>query len=416
MKIIFNYCMNREVRMLDGQWQGVCLASDRRVYFFGGSHYPGVSAPFFRYTPEDRGAGRVELIARNLSEVCGEDITKVAPQGKVHSEVVEHQGWLYFGTHLGDYTPSGRQRYPGAHLLGYELATGHFRDFGVIHRNFSNYAGLALDAPRAKIYFYVTPFVPEDTDGPHLHRIDIRSGANEDLGLLAPWVTRINHQSQEITGLDHERGQACYYMFVDGQGDCWLTLDGERTLFVARALTGKIERYPAALPASPGWWYCACPLDGRRCLITLDDGIWLFDASRFGTPGAFTRLMAPDTPGFSWARLAYANGRMYWACRQDDDRHRTENPEMHLNSAPLADPQNITHHGIIRDQDGRAPRGIASLVPDGQGRIYLAGRWHVLPEEYKTLGVDRHGHIVAAFFTVLDVADDLAAEKPAKND
>jgi hypothetical protein len=64
-------------------------------------------------------------------------------------------------------------------------------------------------------------------------------------------------------------------------------------------------------------------------------------------------------------------------------------------------------HGPIRDPEGRIPRGLSGIVPAADGKVYLAGRWHVMEEEYDTLGVDRHGHMVAAYFTVLDVAEDL---------
>ena len=94
MRVLLNECMNRHLRMLDGQWQGITLASDGNVYFFAGSHRPDLGAPFFRYVPDARGVGRIELISRNMSEVCGENLKRVPAQGKVHSEVLEHEGWL----------------------------------------------------------------------------------------------------------------------------------------------------------------------------------------------------------------------------------------------------------------------------------------------------------------------------------
>ena len=38
---------------------------------------------------------------------------------------------------------------------------------------------------------------------------------------------------------------------------------------------------------------------------------------------------------------------------------------------------------------------------------YLGGQWHVLESEHSTPGVNRHGHLVAAYFTVLDVREDI---------
>jgi hypothetical protein len=79
---------------------------------------------------------------------------------------------------------------------------------------------------------------------------------------------------------------------------------------------------------------------------------------------------------------------------------------MRLFSASLADPARIVEHGPVRDPEGRIPRGLSGIAADDRGRVYLAGRWHVLESEYDTLGVDRHGHMVAAFFTVLDISAD----------
>ena len=87
-----NYPLNRHIRMLDGQWQGTFLASDGNVYVGGGSHRPDLGAALFRYRPETRA---LELLVRNITPICGEDQTKTPPQGKIHSPVVEHRGWIH---------------------------------------------------------------------------------------------------------------------------------------------------------------------------------------------------------------------------------------------------------------------------------------------------------------------------------
>lgn len=391
MNVVFNYTMNRVIRMLDGQWQGMRLASDGRVYFFGGSHSPEMGAPMFRYNPATESPDGITLLSRDLSAVCGEDVRQVPPQGKVHSDILEHQGWLYFGTHQSDYTAEGSARYTGAHLLGYEMATGRFRDFGVIHRNYTNYSGVGLDARHGRIYFYATPF--SSGDGPHLHRIDIASGHNEDLGLVAPWKNQAEH------------GQPSAFLFVDGNGDCWFTLRDDGGLYVARADSGRIERFADALPCGKQW-YCTRTLGPWRALTVLEDGLWHFDADRFdGSSSAFTRLRTVTTPGWTWCYLAADQERVFWNSRSNHPLPETGRYDVRVYSSPWADLSQTRDHGPIVDAEGHAPWFIGDLVSNGRGRLFSCGRWYVRPDEYETIGVNRHGLMCAVFFTVLDVGN-----------
>lgn len=390
--------------MLDGQWQGVRLASDGRVYFFGGSHRAGVSAPFFRYDPR---RNAVETLAPDMTRICGEDAARTPAQGKVHSDILEHEGWLYFGTHLSDYTPEGCAAYTGGHLVGYHMATGRFRDYGVIHHNYSNYSAIGLDAPRRRIYFYATPFGAGD--GPHLHRIEIDNGENRDLGLVAPRTRR--------SAKSAEHGQLCQHLFVDERGDCWFTPEGERALFVARGDTGRIERHDWALPGHAAQWHCLRPLDANRALAALPDGFYVFDSRRFGGAGSAFELLRPvETPGFIWAFVAVDDTRIFWNSRSQKPLPDTGRYETRIWSCPRARPAMTVDHGPIADGEGRSPWFVGDLVSDGRGRLYTAGRWYLRPEEVASIGVDRYGLMVAMYFTALDVSADLSKPIPAQAD
>lgn len=59
----------------------------------------------FRYSPSD---GRVKMIA-DIGEVLGEDGTKNIPQGKIHCDLFEVDGDLYFATHVGFYRREGTE-------------------------------------------------------------------------------------------------------------------------------------------------------------------------------------------------------------------------------------------------------------------------------------------------------------------
>lgn len=385
-----NHALNSHIRLLDGQWQGTFLASDGNVYVGGGSHNPDLGAAFFRYEPK---AAELKLLVKNITTVCGEDPAKTPPQGKIHSPVVEHEGWLYFGTHLANYTEEGRKAYTGGHLLGYQLATGKFRDFGVIHPNFTNYCCLGLDAPRAAIWFYVTPFY--EGEGSRLYRVDIASGKKQDVGLVARWNNRKDH------------GPPSFCCFVDARGDCWLTTRYERTLCVGRAATGKVEAYPAALPEAAvasgtrDPWKAARPLDADRALIIMAGKMWIFDSREAPRgPKTFTPICDVD-PLQRIECFALGGGRFYWTLREKADA------PLRLMSAAVAKPTEWFDHGEITDEAGRKPMWAGDLITDGKGAVYMVGRWEASEADMATIGILRHNQRMAVFFSVIDVRDDL---------
>jgi len=385
-----HYTLNSHVRLLDGQWQGTIVASDGNVYVGGGSHNPELGAALFRYEPK---TGAMTLLVKNITEVCGEDQRKTPPQGKIHSPVVEHEGWIYFGTHLANYTKEGLKAYTGGHLVGYQLATGRFRDFGVIHPNYTNYSAVGLDPRRGTIYFYVTPFY--EGEGSRLYRVDIASGKKQDMGLVSRWTNRRDH------------GPPSYHCFVDAHGDCWLTARYDRTLYVGRAASGKVEGFADALPAeavksgSHDPWKAVRPLDENRALVLMAGGMWIFDARQAPRgKDTFTRLCDVD-PGQRLECFAYGRGRFYWTLRTGKDE------PLRLMSATVDDPSPAFDHGEIADTPGRRPLWAGDLVTDGQGTLYMVGRWEVSEADMQTIGVLRHKQRMSVFFSVLDVRDDL---------
>ena len=385
-----NYALNSHIRMLDGQWQGTILASDGNVYFGGGSHNPELGAAFFRYDPR---TGELKLLVKNITTVCGEDPKKTPPQGKIHSPVVEHEGWIYFGTHLANYTEEGRKAYTGAHLVGYQLATGRFRDFGVIHPNYTNYSALGLDARRGRIWFYATPFY--EGEGSRLYWVDIASGKKHDLGLVARWSNRRDH------------GPPAFACYVDGRGDCWLSVRYERTLYVGRAESGKVEAFADALPEivekapNKDRWRAVRPLDDNRALLLMAGSLWVFD-SREAPRGknTFTRLCEMD-PSARIECFAFGGGRVYWTSRTKQDA------PTHLVSVPLENPKAMYDHGVIAEGQERQPMFAGDLITDGLGKVYMAGRWSVSEADMQTIGILRHKLRMAVFFSVLDVREDL---------
>src|SRR5512135_2543446 len=87
--------LNTYKRELDGQWQGIRLASDGNVYFASSSHSAHHGGSFFEY---DTRTGKITELVHDITEICGED-PQTNPQGKIHNDIVESNGWLYMATH-----------------------------------------------------------------------------------------------------------------------------------------------------------------------------------------------------------------------------------------------------------------------------------------------------------------------------
>ncbi len=113
---------------VDGQWQGIIVASDGQTYFSVSCHGPDNNAQFYRYDPK---AGKIEHLA-DVGVWCGETDSpgKYNAQGKIHSNMYEYKGKLY-GTTTSAHTEPPRP-YESGHFLAFDLATGAYEDLGKV--------------------------------------------------------------------------------------------------------------------------------------------------------------------------------------------------------------------------------------------------------------------------------------------
>lgn len=440
--------LNAIAPKFDGNWQGITTASDGRCYFGMSTHSPSRGAGFFRFDPQTH---QLDVLAEDLTYICGEDPEETPPQGKVHSPIVEHDGWLYFSTHLSNYWPDAQDDYTGAHVLGYELPTGEFRDFGVLRPRFSIYSAVGVDPDNDLLYALVVPFAEEDleNDGTYLYRIDISSGEKQDLGPVV------------------ERGRAAgFWFYIDDTGTCWFTLwrAPQRTeadsghLYSVEADSDEIHRFDDVLPegryapdgepaptekrVNRSWaWVDALP--GReRAVFTMgrtaggDERLWLFDPSRDIESGeAFIPL---GYIGSTFLGTARGGDRVYFVQYDDLERARNHSPEhlrdrdrdeldfhdaLHLRSIAIDDAGSpgVIDHGRIVDQDGREARFIDSLAADDRGRVFMIGSWTIRSEDEGALQYvwedqpfwpnlepgEYHRMDRGEFFAYVDVSDDL---------
>jgi len=410
---VYTISMNKICKEWDGQWQGMTVASDGSCYFGSSTHSKGHGAGFHRFDPS---SWQHTMLAEDMTYVCGEQDTP-SQQGKIHSPIVECDGWLYFTTHLSNYWKEGIENYAGAHVMGYNLQSGEFRDLGIVKPRYSIYSAIGVDPVRRKLYVFLVPFLDElfEQDGCHLYSIDIDTCEKKDLGLVVPG-----------------RKGAAFWFFVDKGGDVWFSLwkkhydyENDRgNLYVYRAGKDTIETFTDVLPKgklvdgtpvsdetllSQRCWTWLSPLPDRsKCYFTMgclgggDERLWLFDPSKDIASGEAFEEVA--SVGSTYFESAIGGDRFYFIQYEDLEDARTLFSEdereidpdgtdyvdrkLHLRSISLkeGDDHNvITDHGPVVDGEGRAARMIMSMAADDQGRVYTYGSWHVKSFKEATL-------------------------------
>ena len=369
------FALNAYKRELDGQWQGIRLASDGNVYFASASHSAHHGASFFQYDPR---TGKVTELVHEITEVCGEDV-KTNPQGKIHSDVVEANGWLYMATHFASEAPGAYKTWTGSHALGYELATRKMRDYGVLRPGYTAYSAVGVDPMRHYLYVFLTG----QTAGQAacVYRIDTVSGEKVDLGAVS---------APTPGGYEY----ASFSMFVDRRGDVWFSIKNQGgNLLQIHGDTGKIEIHENALPPLVRWdanvretdphqqasRYIAWtqPLDGDRALVTMSPWggmLYAFDSTK-PMAEAFTPLrhIGPNYSG----GVALGGNRVYYYQRANRAFGNQEFKDFHLLSVSL-DPAAgypITDYGLLVDQDGRTAWRLPGMMADAQGHVYMIGDW-----------------------------------------
>jgi uncharacterized repeat protein (TIGR01451 family) len=384
------FALNDYKRELDGQWEGIRLASDGNVYFASASHSAHVGAAFFRY---DTGTGQVTELAHEITDICGEDV-QTNPQGKIHSDVVEANGWLYMATHFAAEKPGTYAAWTGSHALGYELATGQWRDYGVLLPGYTGYAAVGVDPARNFLYVFLTSQVAGQPA--YVYRVDTVTGDKINLGQVS---------APTSGGYDY----ASFWTFVDQRGDVWLSIKNQNgDLLQIHGDTGLIEVHSNALPALVRWdsdqletdavlqssryiqWMQ--PLDGDRALLTLANGgmLYLFDATQ-PMASAFTEIRHI---GYNYLGLAVGGNRVFYYQRENRAWGNQDAPQnYHLMSVSLDSSAGypITDHGLMVDQGGRTVWRAPGMMTDGLGKVYMIGDWWTVPGDLGTLRYNWNG-------------------------
>ncbi len=401
--------LNKINKYFDGQWQGIRAGSDGSCYFASSTHSTESGAAFFKFNPFD---GKTEMLAKDLTEVCGEDLKKTTPQGKVHSPIVEDDGWLYFTSHLSNFWEEAVQKYPGAHVLGYEISSRKFKDFGIIKPHYSVYSAINVDKINKKLYVFSVPFGEKDieNDGSHLYQIDIKTAEKKDLG--------------KVPALG--RG-GCFWFYIDNKGRCWFSVwknfnpvlsRDDIDLYCYDPETARIKSYRNVLPCGKlapdgapadeslkyqrSWTWAEAINDNKQCLFTMgkhgggDERLWVFDPSKNIENGEAFRPLGYI--GSTFLSVACNKNRVFYIQYKNLKDARERAPEfvrefkkeiidfeddLHLRSISLNPRENhkITDHGKITDQDNRKVTMIESLAADDNENVYFVGCFDALSKE-----------------------------------
>jgi len=387
--VVKSFPLNQFVRILDGQWQGIRYAPDGNVYFGSSTHSAHHGAAFFKYSPKTK---EVTMLSDDLTKICGED-PETNPQGKMHSDIVEANGWLFMATHFSSEGPNAVEKWSGSHLIGYELKTSKFRDYGVVHPNYTVYSAVGVDPKRNYVYVFTTGMRKGQLA--YMYRINAVTGEKKNLGEVGQgWTT-------------------CFWTFVDRRGDVWFSMNGKNGDFSkVNGATGKIETFPGALPKlylyaeekvdpnprrqAARWIMWMQPLDSDRAVFTLGYNggmLYEFDSTKPVADGKAFREIRHI--GYTDLGLAVSKGRVFYYQRANRAYgHQGDHTpggvhDFHLLSVSLnpSDKHAITDHGLLQDQDGRTVWRVPGMQTDGRGTVFMIGDWWTKPGD---LGTERY--------------------------
>ncbi len=133
-------------------------ASNGKIYYVLSTEAIDVGAQMYSFDPA---TGKIEHLV-DLNQACGEAGKKMISQGKSHVNFVEHNGKLYFATHIGYYSiidgmekpgvpPKGMEPYPGGHFVSYDMKSGKFEDLGIAPDR-EGIITMNMDPNRGRIY------------------------------------------------------------------------------------------------------------------------------------------------------------------------------------------------------------------------------------------------------------------------
>lgn len=187
-------------------YNAISAASDGRIYYVLSSQRHDLGGQMYAYDPKSDST----IFVADLSEALGEKQQNYVAQGKSHVEFYEHDGKLYFATHVGYYdmvngaerlpttAPAGYKLYPGGHFLYYDLKTKEMKSLALAPFG-EGIITMTMDKERGHLYGLTWP------KGYFLD-YDIKANTLKNLGLIS---------KQGEAGVGEDFRVICRSMFVD---------------------------------------------------------------------------------------------------------------------------------------------------------------------------------------------------------
>jgi hypothetical protein len=403
---------------LDGHWNSNRLGSDGKVYFGSSSHAPSTGAKFFQYDPS---TAQVHLLG-DVNTICGEDPNIWRPQGKMHSQMYEDNGYMYFTTFYG----YENKTYPGGHVIrykmgSYEAGAAVFKDMGIPNPGGFIYTAFSID---------------------HLlHRAYVNSSGNiYHYDLTLPDTATFTATYRGNTGGVWNN---CFYQLDDSQGNLWTSACYTNGSLFLVPPSGSMVQYSNVFPpiSRPDnlvvdssyqvyryvGWGEKYGTDGFIFTMAGDAFIWKLDANEarlghWGTNQAFKKIArVGDTGGdtgligdtvYWWKSARVWNSYCQYLGTNDPFGPQTDSAwhyytsdskakDNHLLSISLIDPRlsapgydpNVQDPNLVKDwgrvvdQDGRTPYRAENMSGDAT-HLYMEGDWRNLatdPNNWHTL-------------------------------
>lgn len=178
----------------DCNYHSLNTASDGMLYFSVCTHQTESSARIYRFNPKNESITQIG----DLGNILDEDPHEHIPQGKIHSGLIEHEGYLYFSTHTSFYegnlpnmTPGdGRKPYTGGHLMRYNLKTGVFEDLTQIQLANEGIIAMTVDKTSDTLYGLTWPtglLISYQLEEKRLHNWGATQGRGEWGRLPGEW-------------------------------------------------------------------------------------------------------------------------------------------------------------------------------------------------------------------------------------
>lgn len=191
----------------DSNYHCLTAASNGKIYFAVNSHHPDASVRIYRF---DTNKDRITLVV-DVSEALGLDPKKQIIHGKIHTPLIEHNGYLYFATHTSQYdgnvpmkNPSdGRAPYEGGHFMRLNLDTEELEDLA--HLNLPNEGIITMEVDKVEGTLYGLTWPT-----------GLLISYNLEEGLLQNWGSV--HERGEWGHMPNEWDFVCRTLGVDDKG------------------------------------------------------------------------------------------------------------------------------------------------------------------------------------------------------